>query len=83
MILNYLTFLFLWENVLNRFEGSIFFNAILVTTIILNKNKNMILMIDPKVDKYINNYNDAIFTKVKKILINYMIKEHVEIIVKS
>ena len=81
MILNYLTLLFLWENVLNRFEISTFFNSILVSTIILNKN--LILMIDPKVDNYINNYNDAIITQLKKTFINYMIKEHVQIILNS
>ena len=83
MILNYLTLLFLWENVFNRFEISTFFNSILVSTIILNKNKNLILMIDPKVDDYINNYNDAIITQLKKTFINYMIKEHVQIILNS
>lgn len=83
MILNYIILLFLWENVLNKFAPHIFFNVILMSTILLKKNTNIMEMINPKLDKYINNYNNTIITKVKKLLINYILKEHIEILAKS
>ena len=81
MIINYLIVLFFFENL--NYDASFFsiFNTVLLSTTLLKENMNIIKIFDPRLNTYINKYNNELCTIMKQKLVNYIIKENIEMIV--
>ncbi len=83
MIINYLIVLFFFENINTTTPLNTILNTILLSMTLLKDQLDIIKILNPELDNYIKNYNDGICLKVKKTLINHIIKKHVEILVKD
>ncbi len=80
MIINYLLVLFFLENCDNNTSLLTIINTLVISTTLLKKELDIMKLACPKLDKYIENYNNEAYLLIKHEIVKYVFKEYIEMV---